>query len=52
MHLVHKEPKATYITFNKNELYIPAAIAEKSIGIDEDIGAALKELVYLREVIQ
>jgi len=43
--LVQREPKASYICFNKGtELYIPGEIADKSIGIDGDIAQALRQL--------
>ena len=42
MNLAASEPEAVYITFNKGEVYIPSEIAGKSIGIDGDIGEALK----------
>lgn len=44
MNLAASEPGSTYITFNKGEIYIPSEIAEKSIGVDGDIGEALKEI--------
>lgn len=42
MNLAASEPEAVYITFNKGEVYIPSEIAGKSIGVDGDIGEALK----------
>ncbi|MFJ5440952.1 hypothetical protein [Pectobacterium sp. CHL-2024] len=48
MSRVHQEPHARYITFNVGaELYIPDAIASKSIGLDGDIGYHLRQLVSL-----
>lgn len=44
MRLAATEPQATYITFNKGELYIPDEIAGKSIGVDGDIGEALEAI--------
>ena len=44
MNLAASEPGSTYITFNKGEIYIPSEIAGKSIGVDGDIGEALKEI--------
>lgn len=44
MKLVEREPNATYITVNKGEIYIPDAIAEKSVGVDGLIGTILEEL--------
>lgn len=41
MRLVEAEPNASYVTFNKGELYIPAAIADKSIGVDGDLAEAI-----------
>lgn len=35
---------AFYICINKGEVYIPAEIKEKSLGIDSDIGEILKQL--------
>ena len=49
MSLAASEPEAVYITFNKGEVYIPSAIAGKSIGVDGDIGEALKEICLARE---
>lgn len=45
MQLTAAEPLATYITFNKGELYIPAEIASRSIGVDGDIAEVLAQLV-------
>lgn len=48
MNLTSLEENATYITFNKgSELYIPNAIADKSIGIDGDIAEVLQQLVQM-----
>ena len=44
MKLAAVEPQASYITFNKGEIYIPEEIKEKSIGVDGDLTAALKEI--------
>lgn len=44
MNLAASEPGSTYITFNKGEIYIPSEITGKSIGVDGDIGKALKEI--------
>lgn len=44
MQLVHREPNAFYITFNKGEIYIPAPIQDRSIGVDGDLGAILPQL--------
>ena len=52
MSLAASEPEAVYITFNKGEVYIPSAIAGKSIGVDGDIGEALKEICLARENLQ
>ena len=49
MSLAASEPEAVYITFNKGEVYIPSEIAGKSIGVDGDIGEALKEICLARE---
>lgn len=49
MNLAYKEPHATYITFNKDELYIPSEISEKSIGVENDIGEVLDKLVNFQE---
>ena len=35
---------AFYVCINKGEVYIPAEIKEKSLGIDSDIGEILKQL--------
>lgn len=49
MNLTNLEEYATYITFNKgSELYIPEAIAAKSIGIDGDIAQVLQQLVQMK----
>lgn len=49
MNLANLEEYATYITFNKDrELYIPAAIAAKSIGIDGNIAEVLQQLVQMK----
>lgn len=45
MRLAASEPKASYITFNKGELFIPKEIAERSIGVDRDIAAALEGIL-------
>lgn len=47
MQLAAMEPQATYVTFNKGEIYIPERIASKSIGVDGDIAAALEALAAL-----
>lgn len=45
MQLAASEPCATYITLNlAPELYIPQAIASKSIGLEGDIAVTLQEL--------
>lgn len=51
MHLAASEPESTYITFNKGEVYIPSEIAGRSIGVDGDIGEALKEIRLAGEII-
>lgn len=48
MRLTNFEEHATYITFNKGELYIPDEIADKSIGIDGNIAEVLQELVQMK----
>lgn len=49
MNLTNREENATYITFNRgNEIYIPQAIANKSIGIDGDIAQVLEKLVQIK----
>lgn len=45
MRLVAREPRATYVTFNYSEVYIPPEIANKSVGVSGDLGQALAELV-------
>lgn len=47
MELAYAEENFTYITLNKGEVYIPAAIANKSIGIDGDTAEVLHQLVQL-----
>ena len=48
MQLAADEPHATYITLNLAlELYIPDAIAHKSIGLEGDIAVTLGELKRL-----
>lgn len=50
MKLTSVEENASYITFNKgSELYIPDAIASKSIGIDGDIAEVIEHLVQLKQ---
>ena len=45
MQLAASEPCATYITLNlAPELYIPQAIASKSIGLEGDIAVTLQKL--------
>lgn len=44
MRLVHSEPKATYVTINKGEIYIPNNISEKSFGVDGDLASVLEEI--------
>lgn len=46
MDFVASAPLATYITINKGEVYIPAAIQNKSYGLDGDLTQILKALVY------
>ena len=41
MRLVETTPDARYVTFNKGEVYIPQAIADRSIGVDGDLGEAI-----------
>ncbi|WP_318508708.1 Sir2 family NAD-dependent protein deacetylase [Bacillus sp. T3] len=49
MNVTNHEENATYITFNKGgELYIPDAIAAKSIGIDGNIAEVLQQLVQMK----
>ena len=49
MNLTNLEENATYITFNRgNEIYIPEAIADKSIGVDGDIAQVLEKLVQMK----
>ena len=49
MNLTRSEENATYITLNKgSELYIPNAIAAKSIGVDGDIAEVLEQLVQMK----
>lgn len=45
MQLVSVEPLAKYITFNKEEIYIPQEIQNKSIGVDQDISIALEKII-------
>lgn len=45
MRLTAAEPAATYITFNKGEVYIPQEISGKSIGVDGDIALALANIL-------
>jgi hypothetical protein len=49
MKLTNVEEYATYITLNKGEIYIPDAIAAKSIGVDGDIAEVLQQLVQMRK---
>ena len=44
MRLAAQEPNAFYITFNKGELYIPAAIRDKSMGVDGNLGEILPQI--------
>ncbi|EEH95967.1 hypothetical protein LQZ39_07975 [Enterobacter cloacae complex sp. RIVM_C039474] len=48
MQNVYQNPESSYITFNKGtELFIPAEIAARSVGIDGDIGHNLAMLALL-----
>lgn len=49
MELVFHEPKATYISINKGDLYIPAEIEDKSYGLDGTIDGILPRLVWRLE---
>lgn len=51
MRLAASEPESIYITFNKGEVYIPSEIAGRSVGIDGDIGEALKEICLAGEAV-
>lgn len=44
MQLAMAEANCTYITFNKGELYIPAELMDKSIGVDGDIAEAINKI--------
>ena len=44
MRLVEDMPMAHYVTFNKGEFYIPQTIAERAIGVDGDLGAAIADV--------
>lgn len=48
MQLTAAEPNATYITFNKGEIYIPKEIESKAIGVDEDIAKAIEEILKVQ----
>lgn len=48
MRLTNIEENATYITFNKGEVYIPDVIVAKSIGIDGNIAEVLEQLVKMK----
>lgn len=47
MQLVASEPNFFYVTFNKGEIYIPAAIRDKSVGVDGLLTESFSELVKL-----
>ena len=47
MQLVYQEPNAFYITINRGELYIPAAIQNKSIGINGNLNDVLPQIANL-----
>lgn len=50
MNITNHEENSTYITLNRGkELYIPDAIAARSIGIDGDIAEVLEQLVELKQ---
>lgn len=49
MELTYHEANATYIPFNKGELYIPGQIASKSIGMEGDIAETLSGLVKAKQ---
>ena len=50
MNITNMEENATYITLNLGrELYIPEAIADKSIGLDGNIAEVLERLVQLKQ---
>ena len=44
MRLVEREPKAVYVTINKEEIYIPENIRKKSYGLDGDLAKVLENL--------
>lgn len=44
MKIAAKEPNVFYITFNKGEIYIPAQIADKAIGVDGDLSQILPQI--------
>ena len=44
MKIAEKEPNVFYITFNKGEIYIPAQIADKAIGVDGDLSQILPQI--------
>lgn len=48
MELTRLEEKATYIALNRGEIYIPEAIAAKSIGIEGDAAEVLRQLVEMK----
>lgn len=43
MQFAYQHGNSFYITINKGELFVPAAIAERSLGIDADLGALVGE---------
>ncbi|WP_277587070.1 Sir2 family NAD-dependent protein deacetylase [Psychrobacillus antarcticus] len=50
MKLTSVEENASYITFNRgSELYIPDAIASKSIAVDGDIAEVIEHLMQLKQ---
>lgn len=49
MQIVASNPHAFYVTFNKGELFIPHEIAERSVGIDQDITSALETILQQKD---
>jgi hypothetical protein len=46
MQLAQNEDKAVYIAINQGEIFLPPALADKSIGLDGALGDILSQLCF------
>lgn len=51
MEYTSRQANATYVTFNKGELFIPREIASRSLGVEGNIAKILADLVLIRSEI-